>query len=455
MNKLKKVLAVFISMVILLSTTGAFAAVVTDTSYKKEYTEDFEYIDKNLTEDVEFDKTTGYPNNNYPSDVFENTTTNYHQSNLLVGKGADGGNVLEVYCTGSDRGITTKSLNVTELGHTIAEVSYDLMINSNPTTDKEVLIAGAGGYAGKPLFKISKIDGTYMIMQTDDGSSYEEAFVHETDTWYKVVVRSDMSTRYAWILDENGTILAESTVSDASRAKNTCTVAFVKGGATGASIYIDNAVFRSYDPENAAPSLVSSSVEEDATDVQRNTKLTFTFDQPITDDSVVTLTRADEEAITEITVTSVEKKSYNTLVLNYTGLLDRKTEYVISFEDVSNGSLACADDPLSFTTEDLHIWNDVVLSSAEPNEDNSALTDITFEISEEYGYPTFSGSVMAVVYQNDKMINADIKPLTNAATGELTVSFSLGALPSDRKIALILLDVEDGPVPLAGGTLEN
>ena len=451
MNALKKALAILLSMVMLFSAVGVFAAVVTDeTTGMVTYTDDFEGY--NITQDTVITK---YPDGStYVSDVFGAGTGT--SATIVYNKGKNDSKALKIISSGGDwRTTVTKTITASSSTE-VLELSYDLKVTpKNATGDGNVVLGSSGEWGSNPLFEVvydASGNGYFK-----DCVNAQNTYEYSSDAWYKVIIRqTNGSGRYGYILDEKGTVVLQTARS--SQGWATIAAVFTKGS-DGTELTIDNAVLKHYDRTEVAPSLVSSSlgvdIEESATDVQRNKVLTFVFDQEIAADSAITIARQDGKAITEITGITTEKALYNTLVLSYTGLLDRNTEYVISFTNVSNGSLPCADNDISFTTEDLHIWNPISIFTVETNETDAKLTDITFEICDKYGYPTFSGSVMAVVYQDGKMIAVDIKSLTNVNTGELTVNFNLGTVPSGAKIGIILLDLEDGPIPLAGGMLEN
>ncbi|MBQ8588613.1 MAG: Ig-like domain-containing protein [Clostridia bacterium] len=329
----------------------------------------------------------------------------------------------------------------------VVQFSYDIYFDELPKDGKNYTNIGSAN----SNYNLKIGAGDSSILGTGwDGRTYTLS----EDTWYKILLVVDAhGTQKIHLMNSAGNEIlftSDSTTYSDGAALDLYAV-WLSWAAPSATILIDNAAVTVYNPAENAPSVVKSSVEAGEDNVQRNKTLTFVFDQELSDESVVKFTEKDGK---EIPGVKTEKLSYNTLSVTYDGLLKRDTDYKLSFEAVSNGALTCSDD-ITFTTEDLHIWNDVEVSSATANEDDAKLTDITFTIGDDYGYPTFTGSVMAAVYQAGKMLDVDMQSLTDAKTGELTVSFDLGIVPEDAEINLILLDVEKGPVPLAGGRLEN
>jgi len=386
----------------------------------------------------------GYPKDADESEVFSYDATyskNYGASSIKTGAGPDGSTALAVGGLGTDISLMTVPIDTT--GPMMYEFSYDIKFSRLNT----MTLAGNSMWnASKPLFKLTS-DGT--IQTTSDGSAYVDAGTYEADEWYKVVVIRTGTKKYGYFVDSEGNAIY-STLSNDSAAASSKISALQMGYAAAANTTgtIDNARILAYNPAENVPSLLSSSVEENETQVQRNKALTFVFDQEIAEDSIITLTTGEGEVVEGV---ETEKTFYNTLTVSYEGMLERKTVYILSFYDVSNGELTCLES-FSFITEDLHLWNDIEVISVAENED---LTNITFTVSDEYDYPLFSGAVMAVVYQEGKMIAADMQSLDDAETGELTVNFALGEVPENAEIGVILLDVKNGPIPLAGGMLEN
>ena len=431
----KKFTAVILSLVMLFSAVGVLA--LDNTTY----TDNFEQYD--ITADTE------YASDAFTSDVFKLYGT---KGTVLVNGGKDNSKALKVKRSGAaDIAIMSKLSHgngTTEIG----ELSFDLKAGYN-TSNELVEIGNRTQYSGNyPVF-ILGYDAEKQLGTFKDKDGNVLA-TYSSDEWYRVVIKYVTGgVKTGYIYDESGVLIA--TATNTRSYVGPMPAINMKAGAS-MEVIVDNAMIKHYDKNNA-PSLIAgeSSVKDNDEGVLRNQTLSFVFDQEISAGSTVSISREDGEEITEITSLTTTKRYTDTLVLSYEGLLDRNTTYIISFSDVTNGTKSCASTDISFTTEDLHIWHDMIVSSVTENNEDKSLTDVTFTIGDEYGYSAFTGSVMAIVYQEGKMIKADIKPLVNVPTGELTESFALGTLPSEYDIGIILLDLVSGPIPLAGGTLEN
>lgn len=445
MKLLKKAGALLLAV----SLIPAFS-VLAETSYT--------YTD-NLNKYTE-DKTmpfSGYGNATYASDVFVQNSGNY--GFIDADGGADGTAALQMTqrTDGNNVNLKTRVLDLSAAEKPIVLFCYDINIMQNADNADKSITLGGDLYGGSPMFKLTTENGVWKFA---DAQGVEASYEYTPGRWYKVVLVTQGADTSAVIIDQTTgevVISSEKTYNSNRTQFNAAYLQSYKpadGVTNTCVIMLDNVTLTMYDAANHAPEIVSATVEADDKNMPRNQELTFTFDQELSDNSTVTLAKKDG---TPLTVTGVKttKTLYNTLSVTYNGLLEKGTEYVLSFDGVTNGKLTCPDSEISFTTEDLHLWNDITVSSAAANKDNAALTDVTFTIGEKYGYPIFSGSVMAAVYQEGKMIEVDMQPLTDAKTGEVTVSFELGTVPADAKIGIILLDVENGPIPLAGGMLEN
>ncbi|MBQ8588781.1 MAG: Ig-like domain-containing protein [Clostridia bacterium] len=393
----------------------------------------------------------GYGNATYASDVFVQNSGN--GGFIDADGGPDGTAALKMTqkTDGNNVALKTRTADFGEAEQPVLTHCYDMKIMANAADANKNIFLGGNANGQNTMFKITTENDVWKLV---DQKGVASSYAYTLDRWYKVVMVSSGNGSYAHIIDsETGELVISSVDTSAVNMKN-FTALYVQpsSGTQLFTVMLDNVILTMYDAANDAPEIVSASVETDSKNVPRNQELTFTFDQELDDSSIVNLTQKDG---TPVDGAKTEKTGYNTLTVTYDGILEKGTEYVLSFEGVTNGAIYSPDSAISFTTEKLHLWNDVEVSSAAANEDNADLTDITFTIGDEYGYSVFTGSVMAAVYQDGKMIALDMQPLTNADTGEITVSFDLGTLPTDAKIGLILLDVEDGPIPLSGGTLEN
>ncbi len=190
------------------------------------------------------------------------------------------------------------------------------------------------------------------------------------------------------------------------------------------------------------PIVISHDVE--STEVARNAEFTFNFDQPVS--GTITL---KEKISGNPVVTTTTPLATDELKLSWTGLLEKGVDYEISFENVTNGTLACATTPITFKTENLHLWNDINIS---PVSAGNGEMSISFNISDEFDYLIFTGSVLVAAYHNDSLIGVDMVALTNEDTTQtITKTVNIGNLPQGATLEITLLDVDYGAVPLAIG----
>ena len=210
---------------------------------------------------------------------------------------------------------------------------------------------------------------------------------------------------------------------------------------------LDNAQLKVYPAPSGSPKVISGNITDGQTGVPRKTEFKLGFDQKITGSAV--LTKADGTG--EVYLTTDVSEVFNTITLSYDGMLERNTQYKLSLSGIVNDDYdACTEDIL-FTPEDLHIWNDIEISSVASGD----TTEISFTISDDYNYPEFSGMVMAAAYTDGKMTGLDIVELTGVSTeSELTRSFDIGSVSAGTEIQLMLLDNKYHPIPLASGKTE-
>ena len=409
------------------------------------YTDDFDRFTTDITMPW-----SGYGNTTYPSDVFVQYSGNYGV--IDADGGIDGKTALKMtqYSSGHVQ-LGTKRLDVNDLQSPVISLSFDFKILQNASSDDRLINLGGNKAGNAPLFRLGIED---EIWKFKDVQGVYGSYEYGLDNWYRLNMTSPGNGLFGEIVDlttNEVVIRSVNTGYNAQGVKELNALYMQLRSGDVCSIMIDNVVMTAYDAANDVPELINATIESDEENVQRNKELIFTFDQEIDESSTIVFKEKNGAAV-DGAVT--EKIMYNTLKVTYDGILGRNTDYVLSFEGVTNGNLSCTDGEINFKTEDLHLWNDINVTAKAVNDDES-LTDITFEIGNQYNYPVFSGSVMAVVYSEEKMIAADIKSLDNVATGEMTVSFSLGSIPENAKIRIILMDVEKGPIPLASGMLEN
>jgi len=488
---LKKVLATLLSMAILISATSVFAALPSAGTFTTTTTGTIDLgTSGRAVDDFNRHDTTATRFSDYVSkgtDVFYQHNTNYSTTGKVytIDNLSDGNNAIGMT---SDSSWTSTSrlymcldtLAMKPADNYKAVFKYDLRftdLSAMQNFQSEFRIAAVVPLS-EPLAKANKsYSPGIALSRNSDNDGFMLQCPEITHAGKIDVVQDKWYTVYT-IVDntgENSTINCNTLVADRDTGEVLINTEFNRDNiATGdfffravrmakvtstetdsIKLQVDNAELAYYNQVLNPPSVVGANIKNGDSGVARNAEFILDFDQKIADDSVVTIRKAEDNTApiggvrTELILYSRIK-----VKLPMGTMLERGETYVLDLSAVTNGTLAVQEN-ISFTADDLHLWDDVSVSSAEQNETDNTLTDITFTIGDKYNYPVFSGSVIAAVYQDGKMIGVDIKPLSNVTTGELTVSFDVGVLPTDVKIGIILLDLEAGPIPLASGILEN
>lgn len=430
MKILKKTVLVMLALLM-------FCVISASAEVSEKYVDNFEQHE--ITADTNF--STGYPGTAYTSEIFVGYSGT--QGTILFEGGKDGKKALKLSKYGSDLAIATKSVANPGSGW-ILELSYDLKAShpAENATDK-TLIGATNIYGNNPLISICYDAEKGGIFKSSVDESNIAAY--EADKWYRVIIRQTADgKRYGTILDGEGNIVIEEEKNQSWGQIS----AIYMNYAGKIDTVIDNAVLTLYNPSVNAPSVSASSVADGSKEVARNAEVVLDFDQSVSGN--VQLINADGTSVEGITATT-EQILFNRLKVSFSGLLERKTEYKLVISGVTNGTFPASEE-IAFTTEDLHIWNDVAVTSAAPNGEK---TNITFTIGEKYGYPVFSGAALAVLYENGEMKACDMVNLEGTATGEITKSFSLGTVPQGARVCIILIDTVIEPIPLASGVLTN
>ncbi len=358
--------------------------------------------------------------------------------------------------------VKTKSIAYTD--GLVVKFSYDIKFNSFATSVQQ-----QQNSADLRYFCMVREDvGGFSLMETADGAegsanklqkyndSSSAGFYPEVDKWYRVIAQVDENGDLTSVLVDKDTqeIVISNTVSgayqDGDKVQFTAAKLLGMKKATlegETKLQLDNAELISYDPAEVAANVTNGTFETDAVEIKRNETISFSFDQPVTGNLI--LKKGDE---TVSGVTTVPNTMKDKLTLNYSGLLDRNTTYTVSFEGLTNsGDLPCEYPDVTFTTEDLHVWNDVEIDT--PSADGTK-TAITFTLEDAYGYEVVSGGMMAMLYRDNKLIGVDMVVLNNQnITSAITKSFNFGGQPqAGDTVRLMLVDTAETLVPFAVGS---
>lgn len=445
MKWFKKAAASVLSCMLLLTTLVAFGQT------QEYYTDDFNQYTADETMPW-----SGYPTS-AGSDVFVKSSGSGGQ--IYATAGRDGKTVLQLATRtdGNNVGLNTKKLAYSAGNEILFSIDFCVKdwgehpeLLSKGSADKRIRLAMRSDWSGGFLYlsyHTDGADGTGVYFERGD----KPLALCKTDEWYRMTVVQTAVERMVVIAEQNGTEVVNETSSVAAKAEeDVATVmmlAFKASDAqtTKAVMQFDNASLARIDTTADTPSCLSATVADDSENVPRNQKLVFTFDQRVS--GTPSLWVGDKP----VGGTTVAPNGLCGLELRYDGLLEKGTTYTVRFDDVRNGGgLPCDTAAVSFTTEDLHPWNDVeILNVAE----GGSGTQVTFSISETYGYQTFSGAALAAVYAEGRMKAVDMVLLNNVSTADpITESFELGGTPAvGETLAVMLFDVGGTPIPLAVG----
>ncbi len=450
MKRLKTTAALLLSGLMLLITPVSFAQT------QETYRDDFNKYTKDETMPW-----SGYPGS-IASDLFVKASGSGGQ--IYATAGQDGKAVLQLSTKmdGNAVSLHTKSLNYSA-GHEVL-LNAEFCVKSfgdHPELLVDSYRASLGSRVDFSAMFIyisycadgSAGPGVYFVRQDPGGGTKHVLAPCETDVWYSMMVLQTATGRTIRLAKPDGTVVFDETLSVAPKATENVMVArlaaFKASNAvtTKIDMQFDNAVLSRIDPTNDIPSCVAASIDDQAKAVKRNQKLAFSFDQRVNGTPVLL---ADGVPVGG---TSVLQTGPCDIELCYDGLLNKNTTYTVQLSGVTNSAgRACDAADITFTTESLHLWNDIdVLNIAAGSGDNVI---VDFSISDTYGYQSFSGAVLAAVYADGMMKAVDMVLLNNASTKDpITESFSLGGLPGEGEtLSLMLLDVDGAPIPLAVGT---
>lgn len=435
-------LAIALMVVMNLATISAFADGIS-------LTEDFEHI--SLTDGYFIN----FPNasQGQTSDVFVDDGRGQAGYKIVSETGADGNtsNMLELRnSTGDYVYLKTKPMSWWAPG-SVTNYSFDINFKSIPDG---ITKAAADVRLIDVMESFNVRDGALSTIYAKDSDTSDTAAIMQ-NKWYKFKMTvAPNGNRTDYLIDaETGEVVLSQLIrtyeSQISSASSLAAVRLwrVTAESPRASILIDNVSFASYNPSTTPASLVKSSVANGETDYPRNKAMTFKFSQPVLGE--VVLKKGDETVATSLpTGTSGEE-----MTISFdSSILERKTTYTLTFGGVLNSeNLPCVDSDITFTTEDMHLYDEVVISGVTQNEAN---TDITFTISDMYDYPVFTGSAVASLYRNGQMIGLAMVTLSaQNVVAPITKTFSLGAIPqTGDTVKIVLVDNITKFVPIAVGS---
>lgn len=345
---LKKALAILLSITMLFSVTGVFAAVTTDSTGGTLKTDDFEQ--HNIAADTEYDGTT------FTSDVFSlfgNGIT--PKGTIVYNGGKDGSKALKLSNASTSLLISLSAVTgSTEYG----VLSFDMKAGYNTST-KTVELGGRNQYGTYPVFKLG-YDSANQLGTIIKGSDDTVIATYSNDKWYKVVLIYKINgAKDGWIIDETGNIIATASNSRGYSGSLSCITSNA-----AIDIIVDNAELRHYDTTKDAPKITTAPSISGSTSVNTNiSSITVVTDQPIAvSSSTATLTATGDSKTCTITQDTTK---YNTYTISWEAPLLGTTPYTLDLSGLKNSSgLTVGSSGIyTFTTAEEEIIADVASSN--------------------------------------------------------------------------------------------
>ncbi len=408
-----------------------------------------------------------YPNIYYGAaadkGVFRDSSGSCPKVYTLIDDGTNTGNqVLQSY-TSSASGVNVynRTREIKRQETQMIRFSFDVKfptIGTEITTNRYLYLGREGG-GGSFTLALDSNKRPYIVPY-ETYTDLSTGTMIDTDKWYAVTVVVGVDgwvNSYFSEKDSDVVLVTSASTGVASTAGASFSLSGAYQSKVSAdeiansktTVWLDNAKLMVYTPANYLPEMIATSAVGDA--LPRNIKLTFDFDLPVTLGTVTLKQGETTVAGTSASLNGMGDK----LTLTYTGLLERGKDYTVSFEGFTSkdSGSAISIDPVSFGTEDLHSWNDVLIGSVTVNTGDNTKTDITFTLSEEYCYGVFSGGVLAALYRDGQMIGVEMQTLDNQnVASAITKSFTLGTSPmAGDKVMLMQVDTVGNILPLASG----
>ena len=471
--KLKKIFiisAICTFMVFLLSVTAmAEITVSDDMKTVKGYgtlIDDFDSAE--VTSET---KIPDYPGANaaaYTSNIIRYRGDTYNNSDMFLspGKGTDGSTALKIgIIAGGSRNLCVLTKNVDykdEYGLVINDMtavfSYDMLISEDP----------ASTYVNASCYRIGFGTGLYGfntsacwmidLMMDDEGKFYFKDYsgtdsrklYYEKNKWYTVELVHSATSISASIMDkETGEVLLTS-----QKTKSASTVyehfnAFFLNPAydskaktdlnKGFVAYLDNTALNVYD-ESAAAELVSSSVENFATDVSRSDSVKLTFTKAVDEAAITVLDREGNELPEENYAVKAIGRFTRKVV--FKKLLDKTAEYTIDLSALGLESV-------SFITKSQYVLD--CSYAGKTVSDNKKNVSVAYTLSDS-GLEGISCNLMGILYKEGKMIDAVILPAIDAQMNTERTDTFFFSEECDENTTLSIVFFEDCAwMPLSTG----
>lgn len=366
--------------------------------------------------------------------------------------------------SGKDSALTTKNFAFTDTMDTVYFV-YKFMVPAGTGYEGRWLIGAggisSGGGASNVDVALLGVNGDGKIYEITDPHPHlaqytENPVAYSFDTWYTAVVKVTAGTYSASVYNAAGTMLAFKERTNAADKQ----FAVARGDLFFRSTASCNMPIKVKDSKailtssSATPEMTTTDISDGAEDVTRKLDVVFNSNVLLDATSVsASLTKNGVDAgnykvtCPDPFTVRVEGKNVGDDVV----LLDRNAEYTLQVAGY---------DPITFTTESLHMVTDANLSiDALAADDSVTESDISvlaagkvkvhLAVTDPFDYPDFSGRMMAVLYtESGHLAWCDFAELSGADFADLNAVFTLPEIPANAQLKVFLFDNENLYAPV-------
>lgn len=416
-----------------------------------------------LSDDFNYNITSETVVQNYPY----LDTAKYNKNNFLLSAGANNNTMWLVPQKGFD-GSTAMKLQPSPQGNyiqvcskhisfyedslpidgMIAVCSYDMQLGgiTSGTYDNATCARIGIGHQ----FNIDS--GTLFKIKTDEnGGFYFESNANTADVlntspedWFTITLVQMQDKRQGYIADKKtGEILltaSKSIAPDTATPRQRFNIFSMNGASNGFTAYIDNLSINIYN-ENDTVSLTEKSIEDGATEINRNTSVSLSFSKNV-DASKIKVRDSSGELVSGY---EVKNAGWFGKKIVFTKLLDKNATYTVDLSEIGEESF-------SFTTKSGYILG-AEFTSKFVSADKKSVT-VSYKLSDSENIKKITGRAMAILYEDGKMAGADFVTLTDVNVGEtLSTTFSFSKEIGDNS-SISLIFFENGKwIPMTGATV--
>lgn len=360
---LKRMWAIVISIVMLVSLCPTTSVFATASKNDNLITEDFEGT--TFSERI----TNIYPN----ADATETLSPT-----IAVGEGIGGGNALLVSSIGQKEVLGIKDIEETKAAYLSYYVNFKTLPTDITGSDGGVGLisnfAGAAANTSRAAIGVYQYGtGDEAIFKFYDVKNSKDICEITEGRWYRVEWNLNGNKNYVRLYSEDGTILFNNNY-DGSAGQSTLSLI---GAYTGYSfgngeVLIDNIKVNNWDRGTYGPSVTETSIDGNINNVSKDIKsVVVSFDSPIYSASATLKASDGITKVADCTMAVVDNdgEAKRTFTISWTAQLAAETEYILDLTSSKNDRSVAADSTglISFTTEDATLAETVLRDDFEDN----------------------------------------------------------------------------------------